>query len=156
MHNKSHAIQHARRLEKPSYWTKQLLLPCCLCYTHEVFRRVHSYVHCRISWTIILYKSHRSLLLLRVWLTLAPSDGHGDIGVVFLASLVSATPGVALLASLTRSCHMGMVVLSHSIHPSSLPPSLPLDLLPPYLYLPSGSARSCHMALTEAANSKLS
>ncbi len=29
------------------------------------------------------------------------AHGHGDVGVVFLTSLASATPGMALLASVT-------------------------------------------------------
>ncbi len=64
---------------------------------------------------------YHSLLLLRAWLTLAslaPSDGHGDVGVVFLASLDSATPGVVPLALLTP-VH-GCVSPILSIHPPSV------------------------------------
>ncbi len=59
--------------------------------------------HGFIIYIILVASLVRSLLLLRAWLTLAslaPSDGHGDIGVVFLASLASVTPGVVLLALL--------------------------------------------------------
>ncbi len=54
-------------------------------------------------------------MLLWAWITLAslaPSDGHGDIGVVFLAS---ATPGIVPLASVTWAALLIVPNLLHSI-----------------------------------------